>query len=609
MCGIVGYIGEKQAASVIFDGLTRLEYRGYDSAGIAVIEDGKIEIRRAQGKLLQLKSLLDQKPLHGKIGLGHTRWATHGKPSEANAHPHRVGRVVVVHNGIIENYAELRKTLQAKGRRFQSETDTEVIAHLMEVALSQGLSSLKALQYTLKQIRGSYALVLLNEEDPDKLYVARYQSPLVLGLGSHENFVASDVPALLPYTREVIFLEDGDYGFISPKEVKLYDIKSKLVERPVKEITWNLAQAEKGGYKHFMLKEIIETPRAFIDTLRGRVNHSTGEIHLKDAGKIFKSKQQFNKIYMVACGTSYHAALLGKFYFEKFVGLPVIVDVASEFRYRNPPLDAKTLLIAISQSGETADTLVAVKNAKKAGAKIFSICNVLDASIPRESDVVCYTLAGPEIGVAATKTYITQMEALLLMSLQWGALLGRISKKEMKQWADDLVMLPHKMEWVLEQQEKIRQLALRYVNADHFMFIGRGYEYPNALEGALKLKEISYIHSEGYPAGELKHGPIAMIDPGTPVIALAAQDPWHEKMLSNIEEVLARDAAVFAILTAGDKNLSEKVDEYLEVPETNPMLYPFLMVLPLQLIAYEIANHKGHDVDQPRNLAKSVTVE
>ena len=609
MCGIVGYIGNQEAAPIIFDGLTRLEYRGYDSAGIAVIENGKIEIRRALGKLNYLKSNLEANPLEGKIGLGHTRWATHGKPSEVNAHPHRAGRVVVVHNGIIENYAELRKQLQAKGRKFQSQTDTEVVAHLIDFELSKGLSSLKALQNTLKQIKGSYALVVLNEEDPTHLYVARYQSPLVLGLGANENFVASDVPALLPYTREVIFLEDGDYGFVTQEEVKIYDQKNKVVEREVKEITWNLAQAEKGGFKHFMLKEIFESPRAFIDTLRGRVNAATGEVHLKDAEKIFKAKQQFNKIYLVACGTSYHAALLGKFYFEQCVGLPVIVDVASEFRYRNPPMDSKTLLIAISQSGETADTLVAVKNAKKVGAKIFSICNVIDASIPRVSDAVCYTLAGPEIGVAATKTYITQMEALLLMALQWGSVLGKISKKDMKQWSDELVTLPQKMEMLLKQKDSIRDLALRYVHADHFMFIGRGYEYPNALEGALKLKEISYIHSEGYPAGELKHGPIAMIDSGTPVIALAPKDLWYEKMLSNIEEVLARGAAVLAVVTEGDKHLKEKVDEVIEVPETHPFLYPFLMAIPLQLIAYEIANHKGHDVDQPRNLAKSVTVE
>lgn len=609
MCGIVGYIGEKEAAEIILDGLTRLEYRGYDSAGIAVLQKNKIEITRAQGKLSVLKNLLQKKPLVGSVGIGHTRWATHGKPSEANAHPHRYGKVAVVHNGIIENYQELRKELISEGHRFSSDTDTEIAAHLIDRELSKKNNPLKALQNTLKKIRGSYALVVLEETDPTHFYVAKHQSPLVLGLGEHENFVASDVPALLPYTRRVIFLEEGDVASVSAEKVEIYNEKGKKVERAVKEITWSLSQAEKGGYKHFMLKEIFEAPRAFIDTFRGHVNKANGDFFLKNTEKLFTSKNPFNKIYLVACGTSYHAALLGKFYLEKFVRVPVVVDVASEFRYRQSPIDSKTLLIAISQSGETADTLVTVKNAKSQGAKVYSICNVLDSSIARESDAVYYTHAGPEIGVAATKTFIVQVEALLVIALHWARSLGYLKKNEALQLMEEMSLLPQKIEQVLQSKETIQRAALHYSKSSYFLFIGRGYQYPIALEGALKLKEISYVNAEGYAAGELKHGPLAMIDQGTPVIALIPQDGGYEKTFSNVQEVLARGAEVLAIATEGDTNIEEKVETTLFIPKTDPLFYPLLTIIPLQLFAYEIADSKGHDVDQPRNLAKSVTVE
>jgi len=609
MCGIVGYIGEKQACDVILDGLTRLEYRGYDSAGFAVLDGGKIEIARAEGKLLHLKALLQKRPLPGRVGMGHTRWATHGRPSETNAHPHRSGKIAVVHNGIIENYLELRRELQAQGRSFHSDTDTEILAHLIDAALAAQGNLRTAIQSSLKKVRGSYALVVLSEEEPEHLYAARFQSPLVLGLGEGENFVASDVPALLPYTRRVIFLEDGDLACLGRTSVELWDTRGAAVQRQAREITWSLSQAEKGGYKHFMLKEIFEVPRAFIDTLRDKVDKSRGGFHLEAFQGWLSERAAFDKIYLIACGTSYHAALLGKFYLEQFVGLPVIVDVASEFRYRNSPIDAKTLLIAISQSGETADTLVGVKNAKAKGAKVFSVCNVVDSSIARESDAVFYTHAGPEIGVAATKTFITQMEALLLISLAWAQQAAKLSEAEALKLIAELSSLPQKMEAILQQKEAIDRIAQKYSAAPYFLFIGRGYQFPIALEGALKLKEISYVNSEGYAAGELKHGPIAMIDHGTPVVALAPRDASYEKTASNVEEVLARDAAVLAIATEGDAEIMAKAHDTLFVPETAAIFYPFLTAIPLQLLAYQIAELKGHDVDQPRNLAKSVTVE
>ncbi len=609
MCGIVGYIGNKQASEVILDGLTRLEYRGYDSAGIAISNQGSVQIRRAEGKLFRLKELVRQEPLPGNIGIGHTRWATHGRPTEANAHPHRSGKITVVHNGIIENYLELRRQLSDQGRKFGSQTDTEILAHLIDADVSKGVSTFEALKNTIQKIQGSYAFVVLNEDEPETLYVARYQSPLVIGVGEEENFVASDVPALLPYTRRVIFLEDGDYAKLFRNEIQLWNAKGEKAERAVKEIQWNLAQAEKGGYKHFMQKEIFEVPRAFIDTLRGRLSKTTGDFFLNGAEEIFRKGFDFNKIYIVACGTSYHAALIGKFYLEKFVRIPVMVDVSSEFRYRDPVLDSKTLLIAISQSGETADTLVTIKSARRHLATVFSICNVVDASLARESDAVFYTHAGPEIGVAATKTFVTQMEALLLIALHLGRALKTISEKEGIAYIEELSALPQKMEEILKQEAKIKEIALRFEKIKYFIFLGRGLQYPIALEGALKLKEISYINAEGYSAGELKHGPIAMIDEGTPVIALLPQDDSYEKMNSNLQEVLSRGAKPIVIATEGDEEIQHKASEVIFIPKTLSLFYPLLTVIPLQLFAYEIATYKGNDVDQPRNLAKSVTVE
>ncbi|MBF0492939.1 MAG: glutamine--fructose-6-phosphate transaminase (isomerizing) [Deltaproteobacteria bacterium] len=608
MCGIVGYIGKQSAADIIFDGLTRLEYRGYDSAGIATLHQNKTEICRAEGKLKQLKSKLQKNALPGNVGIGHTRWATHGKPNEQNAHPHHYGLFTVVHNGIIENYLELKEALQKKKHVFSSDTDTEILAHLMNEEFQQTKSSFKALQNILKRVRGSYALAILNEKETQQVLVARNQSPLVLGEGLGENFIASDVPALLPYTREVIFLKDGEIAVLQPDKIEVFNNEGHTVNFETKHIDWSLTQAEKEGYKHFMLKEIFEGPRAFIDTLRGKVPADHSEILLEDFKKTIDQYPP-ELIYLVACGTSYHAALVGKFYLEKWARIPVVVDVASEFRYRKPILNSKTLLIVISQSGETADTLTVVKSAKLQKAPVYAICNVLESSIAREANGVFYTHAGPEIGVAATKTFLTQLQALLLVSLCWADHQNKISKEALKTILQETAELPQKMELVLKQAEEIKKLALHYMNSNLFLFIGRGLLYPIALEAALKLKEISYIFAEGYAGGELKHGPIAMIDQGTPVIALVPQDESYEKMSSNIQEVLARGAEVLAICNEQEKSLKQKCKAVIEIPKTLDLFYPLLAIIPLQLFAYHIANEKGHDVDQPRNLAKSVTVE
>jgi len=609
MCGIVGYIGNQNAAEIIYDGLTRLEYRGYDSAGIATLLDHKTEIRRAEGKLRHLKAKLQEKPLLGHIGIGHTRWATHGKPSEQNAHPHQWKKITVVHNGIIENYQELRQHLEKKGHHFSSETDTEVVAHLVDEELKESGSTLIAFEKTLQKIRGSYALALLNESEPETFYVARFQSPLVLGIGEKENYCASDIPALLPYTRQIIFLEDGDLAVLSAQKIEIYDADRKHVKRPSKKIEWDLAQAEKGGYKHFMLKEIFEAPRAYIDTLRSRIDSATQKIILPDFEKLLEQYKP-ELVYLIACGTSYHAALVGKFYLEKFAKIPVVVDVASEFRYRNPILHSKTLLLVISQSGETADTLTVVKNAKKQKAPIYSICNVLESSIPRESNAVFYTHAGPEIGVAATKTFLTQLEALLLIAITWSQhSFPALLKEENGSLIEAILSLSHSIEKILKNYPLIQKIAKEFSKAKLFLFIGRGLLYPIALEGALKLKEISYIFSEGYAAGELKHGPIAMIDQGTPVLALAPRDDHYEKIASNIQEVIARGASVIGIGNEDDPSLREKCSHFIGIPQSDSLLYPLLASIPLQLLAYEIADLNGHDVDQPRNLAKSVTVE
>jgi len=612
MCGIVGYIGQEQAAQILLDGLSRLEYRGYDSAGIAVISQGRFHIERSQGKLSALRDRVMKSPPEGSIGIGHTRWATHGRPSEANAHPHRSGPITLVHNGIIENFAELRQELIKKGRKFSSETDTEIIAHLVQEELGPRTSTFNALKKALHRLHGSYAIALLNENEPDRFYVARSGSPLVLGLGKGANYVASDVPALLPYTKRVLFLEDGEMAVLRADGVELFDFEGKAVQREAKTITWTLAMAEKAGYKHFMLKEIFEQPRAIADTLRGHLDCVKASVAGDGVEDLFKTKtdlEKIERIYLVACGTSWHAALVARYFLEKQLKTPVSVDQASEFRYRDPLLDRQTLVITISQSGETADTLVAVRNAREKGAKVLAVTNVLDSSIARESDAVLYTYTGPEIGVAATKTFTAQIAALHLISLFLGRKKGSWKKDDAENFLHQLLEVPAKIEEVLKQADKVREIALKYAAKNDCLFIGRGPQFPIALEGALKLKEISYLHAEGYPAGELKHGPIALIDRGSPVVAIALKDDYYEKMLSNIQEVLSRQASVIALATEGDTKLKDYASEVIYLPKLHPHLMPMLSAVPLQLLAYYIADHRGHDVDQPRNLAKSVTVE
>ncbi|QQR80910.1 MAG: glutamine--fructose-6-phosphate transaminase (isomerizing) [Deltaproteobacteria bacterium] len=618
MCGIVGYIGSREATDVLIDGLRRLEYRGYDSAGAAVSYNNEIQIVRAEGKLKELESKITKNPLNGTLGIGHTRWATHGRPSETNAHPHRAGDIVLVHNGIIENHQKLRAYLSKKGHTFKSETDSEIAAQLIQQRMFDGLSMEKAFCKVLSEIEGSYALVVLNQKEPDRLYVARNGSPLVVGLGKNENFVASDIAALIAYTKNVIFLEDKDFGIVTRDGVKIFDGKGKQVKRPVKEVTWSRTTAEKGGYKHFMLKEIFEQPQVIADTLLGRViqgkqgEKNQQKIILENMDALFGPKNKpipFDKIFILACGTSYHSGLVGKYFIEEMSRLSIQVDLASEFRYRNPVIDKKTLVIGISQSGETADTLAAMTDAKKKGAKLLSICNVLESSIPRLSHATLYTRAGPEIGVASTKAFTTQLTVLLLLALYLGRRTKKMPTQDFEEALKELVRLPDRLEKMLKTFGNISQIADRHKNRSSYLYLARGANYPIALEGALKLKEISYIHAEGYAAGEMKHGPIALIDEGMPVVVVIPQDRVYEKVLSNIEEVRARGACVIALGNTGDKILQTKAQEVILVPKAPWYLTPILMSIPLQLLAYHIADKKGTDVDQPRNLAKSVTVE
>ncbi len=613
MCGIVAYIGTQSAQEILLDGLTRLEYRGYDSAGIALLQGSTTHIARARGKLSVLKEKLREHPLPAsQIGIGHTRWATHGKPSEVNAHPHHEGPVTVVHNGIIENYLSLKEDLEKQGHHFSSETDSEILAHLVSEALKTGLSTREALQSTLKKVKGSYALALFNENEPDKIFGARLGSPLVVGFGKGEQFLASDVPALLPYTQSVYFLEEGDLVELHRDRVQVFDScgKNKTVEP--RKITWSLSMAEKEGFKHFMLKEIFEQSRALTDTLRGSVDLSQARVVLNGLETLFPSSDDFAKIrriYLIACGTSWHAAQVSRYFLEPWSGVWVQVEQASEFRYRDPLVDEGTLVVAISQSGETADTLMAVRNAKAAGAKILGISNVVESSLARESHAVVYTHAGPEIGVAATKTFTAQLLALQLLGLVLGEKSGRLQAQERQEIFQAFMAVPQQVKRLLESSESIRRLALRYAQSSQFLFMGRGPQFPIALEGALKLKEISYLHAEGYPGGELKHGPIALIDVGSPVVALVPRDAYYDKMVSNIQEVLSRQASVIAVVESGETRVQQWVKDWIEVPSAHPATLPILTVIPLQLLAYFIADYKGHDVDQPRNLAKSVTVE
>jgi len=609
MCGIVGYIGHQECGEILLDGLRRLEYRGYDSAGLA-IHDGEEVVRlRAEGKLSGLERLYFQAPPPGTLGLAHTRWATHGRPIERNAHPHEVGGVVVVHNGIIENYVALRAELLKEGATFTSDTDTEIAAHLVSRAFHATGDLLKALWHALDRIRGSYALVVLSRERPNELVVARHASPLVLGVGREETFAASDVPAILRHTQDVIFLEDGDTARLTRGGHEIFDVDRNPVERPIKRITWDPISAEKQGYKHFMLKEIHEQPARVVDTLRGRVSADVSEVELREITWSDAEVQAVNRIIILACGTSYHAGMVARYAIEKLTRVPVQVDLASEFRYQDPVVDEHTLVIAVSQSGETADTLAALREARARGARALTICNVVESSIPRESDAVVYTQAGPEIGVASTKAYTTQLTALYLVALWLGKRRGTLAPERHRSLVEGLRQIPLLLEETLQCEEMIRGFASDFVNARGFLFVARGNHYPNALEGALKLKEISYIHAEGYAFGEMKHGPIALIDADLPVVAIAMKNSLFEKAQSNIQEVKARGGRLIVVTTQGCDDFKDIADHVIHVPACDPILEPLISVIPLQLLAYCIADAKGTDVDQPRNLAKSVTVE
>ncbi|MEE9304917.1 MAG: glutamine--fructose-6-phosphate transaminase (isomerizing) [bacterium] len=607
MCGIIGYVGHQQVVPVLLEGLKRLEYRGYDSAGIAILSNGALAVRRCKGKIRQLEELLKGETISGTVGIGHTRWATHGRPSEENAHPHRSGGIVVVHNGIIENYLTLKHALEAEGRVFASETDTEVIVHLIDRAFAGNLEA--AVRQALKEVEGAYSIAAIAESDPDKVVVARMASPLVVGLGQGEYLVASDIPAILHHTRDVLFLDDGEVATATPEGVTITTLDGTPVTKEVKQVLWNPVMAEKGGYKHFMLKEIFEQPRAIWDTIRGRLSQETGSVVLHEMNLSDEYVSRLQKIALVACGTSYHAALVGKYLLEQVCGLPVEADIASEFRYRDPLVDDTTLGVFISQSGETADTLAAVREAKRKGTHVLSICNVMESSISRESDGVLYTHAGPEIGVASSKAFTAQLAALYMLSIYLGRARGRLSEEAGSEMIQALVEVPKHVEDILEQDALYEELARHFADRNDFLYLGRGINYPIALEGALKLKEISYIHAEGYPAGEMKHGPIALIDESMPVVVLAPRDAVYEKMLSNIEEVKTRDGIVIAFTDEGNEELEGKVNHLFTVPQTTPLLMPILLSIPMQLIAYHIAVRRGCDVDQPRNLAKSVTVE
>ena len=609
MCGIVGYIGEQQATPIIFEGLRKLEYRGYDSAGIATLQPEGIAVRRSEGKLVNLERLLSEQPLAGTIGIGHTRWATHGRPSEINAHPHKAGSIVVVHNGIIENYLSLKELLQTAGHEFSSQTDTEVIAHLVEERLKTAPSFEAAVRTALQELQGAFAVCILCKDQPDTLIAAKVGSPMVVGLGEGEFFVASDIPAILAHTREMIFMEDGELALFCGPAAQFSTIKGTPLQKKARHIDWSPLMAEKGGYRHFMLKEIHEQPRAVRDTIAGRLQEQQGDVYLEDLGYEDQALQAVQRMVIVACGTSWHAALTGKFLIEGHCRIPVEIDIASEFRYRNPVIDEKTLVMVISQSGETADTLAALREAKRLGAMNLAICNVLDSSIAREASGVIYTHAGPEIGVASTKAFVTQLTALYLFTVRFGRALGRLSIQQGRQMIADLKRVPELLEQSLLLNDQTEKIARQYMHARDFLYLGRGRNFPIALEGALKLKEISYIHAEGYPAGEMKHGPIALIDEEVPVVVLVPKNSTYEKTVSNMEEVIARGGRVIALCSAGDHEVRDKAEAVLELPTFSDDLDPILLSVPLQLLAYHIAVLKGTDVDQPRNLAKSVTVE
>ncbi|HSN05395.1 MAG TPA: glutamine--fructose-6-phosphate transaminase (isomerizing) [Nitrospira sp.] len=609
MCGIVGYVGNQEAVPILIGGLAKLEYRGYDSAGVAVLQGQKIEVRRSVGKLANLQKSLKEKDLKGTVGIGHTRWATHGKPSEQNAHPHRSKGCVLVHNGIIENYQPLKQQLEKEGYKFQSETDTEVVAHLIDKYLQKGKGLADAVRAATQDVRGSYALAVISEKEPGTLIAARSGCPLVIGRTKDASFVASDVMAMLAHTRDVTYLEEGDMAVVTQHDAQLTDAEGHPVSRKPAKITWDASAAEKSGYPHFMLKEIHEQPQTILDTMRGRYSYETGEADLPDIGLTPKEFAAVDRIWIVACGTSWHAGLVGKYLLEEMVRTPVQVDLGSEFRYRDPLVGKNDLFVTISQSGETADTLAAAREAKGKGAKVVSIVNVVGSTLARESDGVLYTHCGPEIGVASTKAFTAQLTALYLLALHLARVRRVMTAADGKAWLDRLVRLPALVEGVLGREAEIVAIAKRYYKKRNFLYLGRGINFPIALEGALKLKEISYIHAEGYAAGEMKHGPIALIDKDMPVVVLAPKDRLYEKTVSNLMEVKARRAPVIAFVAEGERELGKTADAVFTIPETHPLLSPILFTIPLQLLAYHIAVLRGADVDQPRNLAKSVTVE
>ncbi|MBV9080625.1 MAG: glutamine--fructose-6-phosphate transaminase (isomerizing) [Elusimicrobia bacterium] len=622
MCGILGYVGHLNATEVLIEGLRKLEYRGYDSAGVAVLTNGHFEIRRSVGKLAELQNLLMKAPVAGRLGVGHTRWATHGAPTEVNAHPHSdaTGKIVVVHNGIIENYRALKERLQKAGVTFKSQTDTEVVGHLIsshyERLIKTGKDKpvqrnefIRAVQAALKEIEGTFALGIVCSDLPELLIGARRDCPLIVGIGQDHNFLASDVPAVLQYTRDVIFLEDNDIAVLSPAGVQITDLDGKTIQRKTSRVVWDAIQAEKAGFKHFMLKEIHEQPRSVENTLLGRLDSQTGEVRLEGSGLTEADAAKVQRVRFVACGTSWHASIIGAYLIEKHTRIPCQVEVASEFRYRDPVIEPGTLVVAVSQSGETADTLAAARLAKKKNATVLTIANVVGSSLTRDAHGSLLTHCGPEIGVASTKAFTGQVLAMQLLMLDLARQRKTVSEETLRQMGRDLQHLPRWITETLKCEAKVTEVAKKFFRHTDFLYLGRNINYPIALEGALKLKEISYIHAEGYPAGEMKHGPIALIDENMPIVAIATKSSVYEKMVSNIEEAKSRGAKVIAIATEGDKEVAEKASDVIYVPDVPEDLSPIINVVPLQILAYEIAVLLGCDVDQPRNLAKSVTVE
>ncbi len=611
MCGIVGYVGDKQAGPILVAGLKRLEYRGYDSAGVAVLDGASLTVLRATGKLKNLEGKVATEMPKGQVGIGHTRWATHGRPSDENAHPHTFEGVSVVHNGIIENHLALKAQLKAQGHTFASETDSEVFAHLIRQGLKTGQSLVAAVRSSIAQVKGTYALVVISQDDPTRIVATRESQPMVLGLSQGQNFVASDVPALLEHTRDVIFMEDGDVAVLTRDGIELTDKNAKPISRPTRRIDWTPGMAEKGGHKHFMHKEICEQPRAVADTLRGRVLRSEGTVHFD--GWPFGDEQvkALDRVWVLACGTSYHSGLAGKWLIETLARIPVEVELASEFRYRDPLVTNKQLAVAISQSGETLDTLAAMREAKKRGATTMTLCNVVGSAMTREADFTVLTNAGPEIGVASTKAFTTQLVGLYLLAIKLGRMRGTLSVTEAQSHLEHLSEVPKLVEHVLQTENAVKDIARRFMNAQDFLFLGRGPMQSVALEGALKLKEISYIHAEGYAGGEMKHGPIALIDEKLPVVIIAPREPrvHYEKIIGNIEEVRARGGQVIAVVEEGDEHAKGLATAVIEIPKSTAMIAPIIATVPLQLLAYHVAELRGTDVDQPRNLAKSVTVE